>query len=152
VVREPSESQEFVALPVRMPFICSAQHSLALSHNLDAFSIYCCAGCKQRADICIQSSDVSSPVKKTPAKNKAIKEIKQEIKQDVKSEPANTPKSISKRPRSISAELPIRKRPSTVTRSLKKALEDSKAPEDASKLSAPFRRRSRAQPAARRQG
>lgn len=102
-----------------------------------------------------QSTKVSqtlTPIKRAPGKkDKAIqKDIKQEIKQEVKSEPASTPKSIGqwsalgmqarargslvrttaigKRPRSISAELSIRKRPGIVTRSLKKVLKDPKAP------------------------
>ena len=80
---------------------------------------------------------------------KAIKkDIKQEIKQEVKSEPASTPKSIDKRPRPISTELSIRKRPGIVTCSLKKVLKDSKALRTLATCQ-PFKRCSRAQPAAR---
>jgi hypothetical protein len=46
-----------------------------------------------------------------------IKDVEKEIKLEVPSTP------INKRPRSISAELSLRKWPGTVTRSLKKALE-----------------------------
>ena len=102
-----------------------------------------------------QSTKVSqtpTPIKRAPEKkDKTIKkDIKQEAKQEAKSEPASSLKligrwpvlgmqarargslvrttAIGKRPRSISAELSIRRRPGIVTRSLKKVLKDRKAP------------------------
>jgi len=77
----------------------------------------------------------SSPVKDSPIKKgRKGKEIKREIKQEIKLEPPCTPTQASKRPRSISGELSIRKRPGAVTRIKQKALDALGPLEDSEEL------------------